>query len=98
MRAVHRVAEKVCNAGTEHRLFIKLAAQLPKEASKDQVYTIFSCLKGETQLCELPDRNLTVLPSSAVSTDTSAWVRAKTWVQWWTKPTHLSKSMKVDVR
>ena len=42
------IYEKVCNVGTEHRLFIKLAAQVPKEASKDQVYTIFSCLKGET--------------------------------------------------
>ena len=98
MRAVHRVAEKVCNAGTERRLFIKLAAQVPKEASKDEVFTIFSCLKGETQLCELPECILTVLPSSAESTDTSTWVRAKTWVQWWTKPTHLSKTMKSDVR
>ena len=40
---------------TERRLFIKLATQVPKEASKDQVYTIFSCLNGKTQLCELPE-------------------------------------------
>ena len=34
MRAVYRVAEKVCNEGTERRLFVKLAAQVPKQAKK----------------------------------------------------------------
>ena len=95
MRAVHRVAEKVCSTGNERRVFIKIVTLLPREASKSHVTAIFSCLKGEVELNALPhsiQQQLLPLPENIC---TSGWAQAKTWVQWWTRPIHLSKILYV---
>ena len=91
--AAHRAAEKVCSTSSDRRAFIKVASQLPNETSKAHVMTIFSCLKGEVKLYDLP-QSLKVQLGSLIDQEdisTSTWTCAKSWVQWWTRPIHLRK-------
>ena len=91
MRAAHRAAEKVCSTDSERKVFTKLAGLLPNETYKNHVNTIFIALKGETQLKDLPSSLKLLLPANSLEISTSAWVQAKTWVHWWTRPIHLSE-------
>lgn len=91
MRAVHRVAEKVCTTTNERNLFVKLASLVPNESNEENVKSIFRSLKGEIQADELPYDIQQSLPPLAFDVDTSGWIQAHTWVQWWTRPVHLSE-------
>ena len=90
MHAVHRTADKVCtpqNRGT----FVRLGAlAMDENESKENVEIIFRAMGGDMQLADLPPSLKQSLPESADSVDTRRWRDAKSWVQWWTRPIHLS--------
>ena len=89
MRAVQRAAEKVCSNREERSAFIKLGSLVIQEQN---VQKIFSVLAGELQVNNLPERLQQCLPESTFLVDTKKWKLAKNWVDWWTRPLHLSES------
>ena len=92
MRAVQRAAEKVCSDREERNAFIKLGSLVIQEQSEENVQKIFSVLAGELQVNNLPERLQQRLPESTFLVDTKKWKLAKNWVDWWTRPLHLSES------
>ena len=91
MRAVQRTADKVCATSEERSVFIKLGALIMDEQSEENVKKIFTVMGGDAQLVTLPENLQCTLPQVLHSTNTRKWKDAKSWVQWWTRPTHLSK-------
>ena len=87
MRALQRVADKVCCTRPAN---MKLGSLIMKESDTSKVMLIFKVLSGESPLQTLPQEITEALPSSAFSVDTQAWSPAKSWVQWWATPVHLS--------
>ena len=57
---------------------------------EDEVIQLFKALPGETSLQLLAEEVLAALPLGTSSLDTALWKPATSWVQWWTKQTHLS--------
>jgi len=92
MRAVQHAAEKVCSNREERSAFIKLGSLVIQEQSEENVQKIFSVLAGELQVNNLPERLQQCLPESTFLVDTKKWKLAKNWVDWWTRPLHLSES------
>ena len=69
---------------------MKLGYLIKDETGQDKVMLLFKALCGECPLSSLPEGIKSTLAISALVLDTSSWKCAKSWVQWWTKPTHLS--------
>lgn len=90
MRALQRVADKVCCTRPAKTLFMKLGSLIMKESDESKVMLMFRVLSGESPLKTLPQEITEALPSTAFSVDTQAWTPAKSWVQWWATPVHLS--------
>ena len=90
MRALQRVADKVCSNRQERSIYIKLGSLTMDQHEEDKVIQLFKALSGETSLQLLPEEVLAALPQATSSLDTALWKSATSWVQWWTKPTHLS--------
>jgi hypothetical protein len=90
MRALQRVADKVCANRQEKSVYTKLGSLLMYQHEEEKVLQLFKALCGETTLQSLPEEILVTLPQVASSLDTTTWRSAKSWVQWWTNPTHLS--------
>ena len=93
MRALQRVADKVCSSRQEKSIYTKLGSLIMDQHEEEKVIQLFKALSGETSLQSLPEEISAALPQAASSLDTTTWRSAKSWVQWWTKPTHLSKIM-----
>ena len=91
MRAVQRTADKVCSTPDEKSVFIKLGALIMDEQSEENVKKMFSVMGGDAQLNTLPENLQCALPEVSHPTNIKKWKDAKSWVQWWTRPTHLSK-------
>ena len=90
MRALQRVADKVCCNRQERNVYMKLGSLIKDETDQEKVMLLFKALCGECPLCSLPDDIKSTLPASSLSLNTCSWKGAKPWVQWWAKPTHLS--------
>ena len=90
MRALQRVADKVCTSGQEKSVYTKLGSLLVNQNEEEKVIQLFKALSGETTLQSLPEEISAALPQAASSLDTTTWRSAKSWVQWWTNPMHLS--------
>lgn len=91
LRALQRVADKVCSNRQERSVYMLLGSLIKDESNKGNVILLFKSLCGECQLHSLPENIKANLPSTALSLDVCTWKSAKSWVQWWTNPTHLSK-------
>lgn len=91
MRAVQRTADKVCATSEERTVFIKLGALIMDEPSEENVKKIFAVLGGDCQFVALPENLQRSVPKALHSVNTKKWKDAKSWVQWWTRPTHLSE-------
>ena len=91
MRAVQRTAEKVCSTLDEKSVFMKLGALIMDEQNEENVKKMFTVIGGDAQLMTLPENLQCALPEVSHSANTKKWKDAKSWVQWWTRPTHLSK-------
>ena len=90
MRALQRVADKVCTSRQEKSVYTKLGSLLRNQYEEEKVIQLFKALSGEITLQSLPQEISAALPQAAFSLDTATWRSAKSWVQWWTNPTHLS--------
>ena len=58
-----------------------------------QVYWYWYYIVSKHTMQLLPEEISVALPQAASSLDTTTWKSAKSWVQWWTEPTHLIMSM-----
>lgn len=90
MRALQRIADKVCSSRQEKSVYTKLGSLIMDQHEEEKVIQLFKALSGETSLQSLPEEISAALPQTASSLDTTTWRSAISWVQWWTKPTHLS--------
>lgn len=93
MRALLRVADKVCSNRQEKSIYTKLGSLIMDQHEEEKVIQLFKALSGEISLQLLPEEILAALPQASSSLDTTTWKSATSWVQWWTKPTHLSMCM-----
>ena len=92
MRALQRVADKVCSTHQERSVYMLLGSLIRNESDEKNVILLFKSLCGECRLDSLPEDIKVNLPTTALSLDVQAWKSAKSWVQWWTNATYLSKA------
>ena len=70
---------------------MKLGSLTMDEHDEGKVTQLFKALCGENPLNALPQEITAPLLPAAFSLVTCSWKGAKSWAQWWTNPTHLSK-------
>ena len=97
IRSYQRIAEQVSKVANPEKRRIELeafklvASTIPNTKSKDGVIKLFQSLCGTLQLSNihylvpgLESHHLNVVDNF------SNWRQAQHWVQWWTRPSHLS--------
>ena len=89
----HYKQSLVSETTPQQELFLSLAKRIP-DATQEEVFEIFSVLKGEKPVASIVDFLPENQREASVLVRNDKWTGARHWVDWWLRENHLKKLCK----